>query len=92
MLNEEIKRAIEEGKCWRETWNEIPVDYTESSVSSPDSMLFMTKEEAVASAEFYIEKLRRSGNAGILNSIGYFNLITGERLTVFQMVRRKVNI
>ena len=73
MSDDKLIKALSEGKVWRATWNEVDLDIIDVNYP-PESLLFMTLEEAIILAEDLIGSLRFS-EAERLVFIGFRNII-----------------
>ena len=91
MEQDEAEDILSQGTVWRPTWRGISVDLTEYPDEIPMDWAEMTKQDAIELSETLVEKYRYS-KPDMIEDIGFQNLLTGERLTIFQMLRRKKGV
>ena len=92
MERKEAEWNLRLGTVWRPTWDGLPVDMEETEIDMPMDWAIMTKQEAMESAEDLLKYFARTGKTWMIEKMGFMNILTGERLTLEQMTKRKEGI
>lgn len=92
MEKKEAEWNLRHGTIWRPTWDGLPVDMEETEIGISMDWAIMAKQEAVETAEVLLKHFAHTGKTWMIEKVRFMNILTGERLTLEQMTKRKEGI